>query len=117
MTIFQTLILVAILVIITKAIIRLYRKEITVWLFLLWLVVWLGVGIIDVFPNTITYIALFVGVGRGVDLVIYIALLTLLYVVFKYSIRLQVLERKISSLVRKLAIKKSLEKHSKKNNI
>jgi len=45
------------------------------------------------------------GIGRGVDLAIYVSVICLFYLVYKLFIKIQSLERQITLLVRKLAQK------------
>lgn len=104
MTIFQVLILAFIVFVVFKASRRLIKKEISVLFFILWLIFWILVAIIDLFPNIIARMANFVGVGRGVDLIIYIAICVLLYVVFRYNLRINKLEKNITDIVRKVAL-------------
>jgi len=91
----------------------LMKKEISIWLFLIWLAFWIVVAVIDIFPEIIAYIAFYVGVGRGVDLVLYLAIFTLLYTVFKFYIRINKIEKNISEIVRKVAIEKTEERGAK----
>lgn len=107
MTIFQILILIFIVFVIFKALKRLIKKEISVAFFILWLIFWLLVAIIDFFPAIIARLADLVGVGRGVDLVIYTAICVLLYVVFRYNLRINKLEQNITDIVRKVALNES----------
>lgn len=55
-------------------------------------------------PQTTDVIASKLGVGRGVDVVIYVSLMVLFYVVFRLFIKIEEVEREITTLVRKLAI-------------
>lgn len=110
MTVFQILILLFVAFVLYKAIRRLIKKELSVWLFILWFAVWAVVAVIDIFPVVIERLATFVGVGRGVDLVIYITLIVLLYLIFRMNVRLTKTERKMSELVRKIAIDKAKKK-------
>ena len=75
-----------------------------VW-FLMWLLVWLAIGVVVVLPQTSTLLARFIGVGRGADAVIYLAIIGLYYVVFRIFLRLEKIEHDISSLVRHLSLK------------
>ncbi|MFC1788018.1 DUF2304 domain-containing protein [Patescibacteria group bacterium] len=74
-----------------------------VW-FGFWFLFWLAVAVVAVLPQTTQIAARFVGVGRGVDLVIYISIIVLFYLVFRLFIKLEEVEREITRLVRKLAI-------------
>ena len=111
MSLFQIIILITIGVVILKSFLRFRKKEISILLFSIWLLLWLAIALIGIFPITISYIANFVGVGRGVDLIIYIALFVIFYTLFKFNIRLNKNEYKISAMIRK-----SAENNVKKGN-
>jgi len=110
MTIFQILILILIAVVVYKATRRLIKKDLTVWLYLLWLSLWLVVAVFVVWPGILSQLAYWAGIGRGVDLIIYLAIFGLFYLIFKLNLRLDKMERNISELVRKLAINHAKDK-------
>ena len=72
---------------------------------LLWTAVWLALGVVALLPWTSDLLAASVGIGRGADLVVYLAIVALLYAVFKMVVKIQMLEQEMTKLVRKLAIK------------
>lgn len=78
-----------------------------------WIVLWIAVAAVAVLPWTTTWLAQAVGVGRGVDLVIYVSLAALFYLVFRLFVKIEETERSITRLVRALALK-TLEEDEKK---
>lgn len=110
MTIFQILILIFVGFVIYNALRRFFKKDISFWLMTFWVGLWILVGIIAVFPVIIEYTATLVGVGRGVDLLIYLALMVCFYNLFKISTKQKKLEKNIVDLVRKNAIDKAESK-------
>ncbi|KKR54657.1 MAG: hypothetical protein UT91_C0011G0022 [Parcubacteria group bacterium GW2011_GWA2_40_23] len=110
MTVFQGLIIVFILFVLYKAIRRFINKEISIWLMVFWCGFWVVLGLIAIFPIIIESIATFVGVGRGVDLIIYIALFVCFYILFKMSIKQKKNEKDIVDLVRKIALVQAKKK-------
>ncbi|MFA6536834.1 MAG: DUF2304 domain-containing protein [Patescibacteria group bacterium] len=110
MSIFQVLIFLVILYIIIKSFYRFTKKEITFWLFLVWLVIWLAVLAVNFFPMSVTWLANFVGIGRGVDLMTYCALIIVFWLLFKAHVRIKNLEKKFSRLVSRLALKEKQKK-------
>ena len=100
MTIFQILIIIVAIVVIYKSILKLMKKEISTLLFILWLILWLIVVTIDIFPNSIAYIANLVGVGRGVDLILYLSVIAIFYFLFRINLRQNKIDKKISQIVR-----------------
>lgn len=78
--------------------------------YLLWLIVWLGVALIFWFPDIASRLALAVGIGRGADLVVYSAIIVILYLIYRLFIRLEKTQRDITAIVRDLAL------HEKERN-
>lgn len=74
-----------------------------------WSVVWVAVGIVVFLPNTAQVLARVLGVGRGADLVIYVALISLFFLLFKLFVKIEALERDISTLVRETALEEHRE--------
>lgn len=70
----------------------------------LWLAIWGGALIFSVMPNASFYFARLFGVGRGADLVVYLALVILFLLVFKVISKQETLEANITKLVRSAAI-------------
>lgn len=70
----------------------------------LWFVLWVAVGVVAVRPETSSALARYVGVGRGADLIVYLALIALFYLQFRMFAKIETLEREITSIVRKDAI-------------
>jgi hypothetical protein len=77
---------------------------------LLWSLLWIGAGIVVALPQTTTVVANFFGVGRGADFIIYGSVVTLFVLVFKIFVALEGLDRKLTDIVRKEALR-DLPKH------
>ncbi|MBU0646233.1 DUF2304 family protein [Patescibacteria group bacterium] len=69
-----------------------------------WLVFWLFAIIVVILPETSEFAARLTGVGRGVDLIIYLSIVLLFYLVFRLFIKIEEGERQLTRLVRKLAL-------------
>jgi len=69
-----------------------------------WLMFWLGVGAVVALPWTTSLLAARLGVTRGVDLVIYVAVIGLFYLVFRLTLKIEKLEGNITRLVREMAL-------------
>ena len=107
MSLIQFIILAAVAVIWWRLYARLRSGELT-WLeFVEWFALWLGVAVIVLVPEAASYLAAWVGVGRGSDLVVYLALLLVFYLLFKIFIRQEKLARQLTSVVRGLALKEA----------
>ncbi|MBI5465821.1 MAG: DUF2304 domain-containing protein [Candidatus Kerfeldbacteria bacterium] len=107
MSLIQFIILAAVAIIWWRLYARLRSGELT-WLeFVEWFALWLGVAVIVLVPEVASYLAAWVGVGRGSDLVVYLALLLVFYLLFKIFIRQEKLARQLTSVVRGLALKEA----------
>jgi len=104
MDLIQILIIVFIAYVIYRLIIKLNKRELSTQIFLLWLIFWIIVGGIVVLPQTTQLVADWLGVGRGVDVVIYISILVLFYIVFRIFIRIEKIERDITYLVKDISL-------------
>lgn len=72
-----------------------------------WFVIWVGALVVVLMPQTTSRIAEVFGVGRGVDIIVYISLAILFYLVFRIYVMIEDLRREISFLIRHIAIKNS----------
>lgn len=73
--------------------------------FLIWLVLWLAILLVFWQPDITTYLANFLGIGRGADLIVYLSIILIFYLIFKIFIRLDKTDKLITKLVREDAIK------------
>ena len=71
---------------------------------LLWSMLWIAVAVVAALPQTATMIANRVGVGRGTDLVLYIAVAALFLLVFRLFVGMERVERQVTLLVRHEAL-------------
>ncbi|MBU1448232.1 DUF2304 domain-containing protein [Patescibacteria group bacterium] len=72
---------------------------------LAWSVLWVAAAIVVLLPGVTSWLASLVGVGRGVDLVVYASVVALFMLVFKLFIQHQRLERNLTDLVRREALR------------
>ncbi len=70
-----------------------------------WSLLWIGAVAVVLLPNVTTRIAQFFGVGRGADFVLYGSVIGLFILVFKLFILHEQLERKLTEMVRKDALR------------
>ncbi len=70
-----------------------------------WSVVWILAAVVVMIPNVTSNLAARVGVGRGVDLVVYASVAVLFMLVFKLFIQHEKIERKLTEAVRHEALR------------
>lgn len=104
MNILQILVWVFILFAISRAVLRFREGTLTSKEFIIWDLFWIVAGIVFLFPNITNKIAKILGVGRGTDATIYVALLVLFYMIFRLYIKLEDLDHNITKIVRAIAI-------------
>ena len=70
---------------------------------LLWFILWLSIGVVFWQPEIASRLAVFFGIGRGADLVVYIAIVVIIYLLFRLFIRVDKMDRNVTKLVRTIA--------------
>ena len=91
------------------AITRVVKKARTRDIPTVWAIVWTGVWIIAVgvslLPQTTDLLAARVGIGRGADLLVYISVIALFYLVFGLVVKIESMQQEMTKLVRSIALK------------
>ena len=105
MIILKLIITIFVLLTIFKLINQRINKKITLLSFILWVILWLIIALVFYLPETTSYLANIFGVGRGVDLAIYISIILVFYLLYKIFVRLNKIDREITKIVRKEALK------------
>lgn len=98
----------------SRVFLRLRDREISIKEFIFWAFIWLGVIIIALLPETTILFAEFAGIGRGVDLLLYISIILLFYLIFRLYVRFEHFDQEMTKLVREIALEKSVKKAGKK---
>jgi hypothetical protein len=110
MNLFQIVILLVILLGLQRTFIK-YRRRVFNWQWtLVWTIFWLLLAALVIYPELTNIVAHRIGVGRGVDVAIYFGILILFFLVFKIFTRLNETDKKLSKLVKNLAIEKARKK-------
>ena len=104
MSIFQWILLALIALVFFKIYRRFQEKIISNREMFFWSLIWVGAGLLTIWPGTTSFLASQVGVGRGVDLVVYLALILILYLIFRLMVRLEKMEKNLTKVVRQNAI-------------
>jgi small membrane protein len=75
----------------------------------MWLVFWVAVAVVGLHPDTTSYLAIRLGVGRGVDIAMYLSILTIFYLLFRSFGKLDDLDRQLTRVVRANALREMEE--------
>ena len=111
MTILNILVVIFVIFTFSRVILRFNSKEISLRETFFWSIIWLSVLIIALFPDITTNIAETIGMGRGLDSVVLMAILILFYLIFRLYIKIEALDKDITNLNMELTKKI----HSKKD--
>src|SRR3990167_9078224 len=104
LTIAQTFLFVLTLLPLVLVVKSYRQRRIGTPVFFLWLLLWVGVAVVILFPAITVEIAGWLDIGRGADLVLYLGMIGLFYLLFKVGMRLERMDREITQIVRALAL-------------
>lgn len=114
LTTIQIFLLIFIIFFLSRVYLRSREKVISTKTSLFWLSVWVIALIGVVLPATTSKIAAILGVGRGVDVILYLAISLLFYLVFRLYVMIEDIRREITTLIREIALANSTKKKSRK---
>ncbi|MFH0853303.1 MAG: DUF2304 family protein [bacterium] len=101
----QIIVVIFALFAISRAIYRFRSKQISLREVFLWIIIWLIGTLVVLLPSTTDYLARLLGVGRGVDAIIYLSIIGIVYALFRVFVKLEHIEHEITTIVRKAALK------------
>src|SRR3989337_3810313 len=108
LTTIQIVLLVFILFAISRVLLRIKEKVISTQVGFFWFLIWLAAFVGVILPGTTTRLASYFGVGRGVDVIVYLSLALLFYLVFRIYVMIEDIRRAITFLIRHLALNSSI---------
>ncbi len=86
-------------------VVRRYREEkIGPIGFFLWLLLWMAAAVVILFPDSTILVAHRLGIVRGADLVLYLSVILILYLLFRVYVRLEEMDRQMTQIVRAIAL-------------
>lgn len=113
MTTSQLIIISIVLFVIYRTLLSFKAKKVTRSFFYVWTFLWLIVLFFAVEQDLLIRFANYLGVGRGVDLVIYSSIIVAYYLLYRIFIKLSEIDRKITNIVREGAIREIKFKNKK----
>ncbi|OGY51237.1 MAG: hypothetical protein A3J59_02670 [Candidatus Buchananbacteria bacterium RIFCSPHIGHO2_02_FULL_56_16] len=102
--IIQIFILAFILFVISRIIARFRLGDVTSRELTVWLIFWFLVGAATLAPQKTDVVARWVGVERGADLLVYLSIMALFFIVFKIVVRLEKIDKDLTIIVRHAAL-------------
>jgi hypothetical protein len=100
----KILILVFILYVLTRIYARYRKQDINGRELGIWIAFWVIVGVVVIIPQKTDLVAKFLGIGRGADLLVYVSILVLFYLIFQILVRLERLDHDLTEIVRHIAL-------------
>ncbi len=112
----QIVLLIFTLFAISRVYLRSKEKLLTPRTSIFWFLIWLAAATGIILPTTTSNLAQIFGVGRGVDVIVYLSLVLLFYLVFRIYVMIEDLRHEITFLIRQIALQKTSNKrHTKKS--
>ena len=71
-----------------------------------WSSIWIALIVVVFLPGIAGGLAEFLGIGRTIDVLVYAAIVLLFYLIFKLYVKLETIEQEITTIVRKVALRK-----------
>lgn len=78
--------------------------------FVFWIFFWLIAAAAVLSPNSTTVLANYLGIGRGADLVLYVSLAVMFFILFRLHVKIESIGRDITTVVRGRALHKKKKK-------
>lgn len=97
----------------SRVFLRYKDKSIKAIEFFFWSVVWIGVIALALFPGIFTALSKFIGIGRGVDILLYFGMIILFYLIFRLYVKIENQKKELTLLVREFAVRKGEEQKKK----
>ena len=105
MTTFQLITLPIVVAMIVATAVAVARRALTMRYGVIFIAVWLGAAVGIAQPLILAKLAAFLGIGRGVDLVLYLSILAFFIAFFRVYLRFRRLDEQLTEIVRHLAIR------------
>jgi len=80
-----------------------------------WVLFWVVADVLVWWPESTQKLADYLGIGRGSDLVSYVAVATMFFLIFKMNVKIEGLSRGLTKVVRSEALSGSRKKKSKES--
>lgn len=101
----QLLIILFAVFAISRVVLRFKDRSITLQALFFWIIIWFAIVLVTILPRTATFLTNFFGVGRGADLLIYLSIILLFYLIFKIYVKLDNLNKEITKVVRRESLR------------
>ena len=100
----QLVLLIFIVFAASRAVLQFRGGSIRFSALLFWLMIWVFAVVAIFYPEETTKLARLAGIGRGVDVVLYVSIAILFYLVFRLHVYMEHLRTEISKLIREISL-------------
>jgi hypothetical protein len=114
MTLIQILIIAFAIFALTRAVRQFKKGSFSIAWLIFWILFWACAAVVAFLPQTTDVVARLVGVGRGADMIVYLSLIALFYLVFRIYVKIEQVEGEITRLVRGRALDDAQDEFTKK---
>ena len=90
----------------SRVILRARDNKLDIAEFLFWTTLWVGFLIVVFLPDITSKVARIIGIGRGIDLIVYTSVALLFYLQFRLYVKLEEREQEITKLTREISFLK-----------
>ena len=97
----------------SRAFLRYKDKSLRPNEFFFWTIVWVGVICVAIFPSIFVTLSRVLGIGRGVDILLYGGMILLFYLFFRLYVKVEAQQKDMTALVREIAVKNASKKTAK----
>lgn len=105
--IIKVVIIAFVVFVLYRTFLRFKQRDITGRELSIWTVFWLLVAGATLAPQQTDLVAKVVGVGRGADLLVYLSIIALFFLVFRIIVKLEKIDKDVTEVVRNTAINKN----------
>lgn len=109
MAIIQTVLVILFVLAVINTIIRYFKRDVNLSGLILWLLFWTAASGVVLWPDATFYFSKKMGIGRGADLIVYLALVLLFFLVFRLMLKVEKQKREITILARLVSLKDKTE--------
>jgi small membrane protein len=102
----QIIITVFALFALSRSFLRFRKGSESILEFIIWIFIWSSVVLVVFFPEITQIPAKILGIGRGMDVLVYLSIVALFYSIYRIYAKIEKIEQDITSLVRNDALKK-----------
>lgn len=88
----------------SRAVLRFKDNKLTRNELLFWMMMCVAVITTPLIPNLTSRVSNLFGIGRGMDVVVYLSIVALFYLMFRLYVKIENIHKEVTFLVRKIAI-------------